>query len=206
MSTLKNKDSVFLIGGNTLAHAKDDEASSHTARDCVQPSQIFLSDNGKEQEGSSDRHSTSTGTLSAVDGTMAASPPSKPAVLFLCVHNAGRSQMGAGFLRHLAGDKVDVYSGGSEPGAAVNPAAVEAMAEVGVDISAQTPKKWTKEIVDVVDVVVSMGCGDVCPVLPGKKYVDWTLTDPAGQGLELVRTVRDDIKARVEELIASLGV
>jgi arsenate reductase len=130
----------------------------------------------------------------------------KPAVLFLCVHNAGRSQMAAGWLRHLAGDRVDVYSGGSAPADAINPVAVEAMAEVGVDITGATPRKWTREIVETVDVVVSMGCGDACPVLPGKRYVDWELTDPAGQGIELVRAVRDEIRGHVEGLIAELGV
>ena len=130
----------------------------------------------------------------------------KPAVLFLCVHNAGRSQMGAGWLRHLAGDRVDVYSGGSAPAESINPVAVEAMNEVGIDIAGATPQKWTPEIVEKVDVVVSMGCGDACPVLPGKRYVDWELTDPAGQGIDLVRAVRDEIRERVEHLIAELGV
>jgi arsenate reductase len=129
-----------------------------------------------------------------------------PAVLFLCVHNAGRSQMAAGWLRHLAGDRVEVFSGGSNPGAHINAAAVEAMAEVGVDISAEHPKPWTEEVVRAVDVVVSMGCGDACPVLPGKRYEDWELTDPAGQPLEVVREVRDDIRTRVEALIASLDL
>jgi len=130
----------------------------------------------------------------------------RPAVLFLCVHNAGRSQMGAGWLRHLAGDRVDVYSGGSAPAATVNPVAVEVMAEVGIDISSATPRKWTEDIVGVVDVVVSMGCGDVCPVLPGKRYVDWELTDPAGQGTDLVRAVRDEIRGHVAQLIETLDV
>lgn len=128
----------------------------------------------------------------------------KPAVLFLCVHNAGRSQMAAGFLRHLAGDRVSVYSGGSAPAEAVNPVAVEAMAEIGVDISGYAPQPWTDDVVRECDVVVSMGCGDVCPVYPGTRHEDWELTDPAGQGLELVRSVRDEIRGRVENLIASL--
>jgi len=131
---------------------------------------------------------------------------SRPAVLFLCVHNAGRSQMGAGWLRHLAGDRVEVFSGGSEPASDVNPAAVDAMAEVGIDISGEQPQKWFDEVVRVADVIVSMGCGDVCPVYPGRRYVDWELTDPAGQPIEVVREVRDDIRRRVEELIESLGL
>ncbi len=129
-----------------------------------------------------------------------------PAVLFLCVHNAGRSQMAAGWLRHLAGDRVEVYSGGSAPGDAINLRAVEAMAEVGIDIAGEQPKPWTDEVVRAVDVIVSMGCGDACPVLPGKRYEDWELTDPAGQPIEVVRRVRDQIRFRVEELIASLDV
>jgi arsenate reductase len=130
----------------------------------------------------------------------------RPAVLFLCVHNAGRSQMAAGWLRHLAGDRVEVFSGGSEPGDQVNPAAVEAMAEVGIDISGEQPQRWTDEQARAADVVVTMGCGDVCPVYPGKRYEDWDLTDPAGRPVEFVRTVRDEIRGRVEQLIASLPV
>lgn len=130
----------------------------------------------------------------------------KPAVLFLCVHNAGRSQMAAGWLRHLAGDRVDVFSGGSDPGKEVNAAAVEVMAEVGIDISTQHPKPWTEEIARAADVVITMGCGDVCPIFPGKRYEDWELRDPAGQGVEMVREVRDEIRGRIETLIASLDV
>ena len=131
------------------------------------------------------------------------STPTRPAVLFLCVHNAGRSQMAAGWLRHLAGDRVEVFSGGSEPGNQVNPAAVEAMAEVGIDISGEQPQRWTDEQARAADVVVTMGCGDVCPVYPGKRYEDWELTDPAGRPVEFVRTVRDEIRERVKQLIAS---
>ena len=131
---------------------------------------------------------------------------SKPAVLFLCVHNAGRSQMAAGFLRHLAGDAVDVFSGGSEPGADLNPAAVQAMAEVGIDISGQQPTAWTDEMARAADVIVTMGCGDTCPVYLGTRYEDWELTDPAGQPIEVVREVRDDIRARVAALLESLDV
>ncbi len=130
----------------------------------------------------------------------------KPSVLFLCVHNAGRSQMAAGFLRHYGGDLVAVYSGGSNPGSAVNPVAVEAMNELGIDISGAQPQKWTHEILEKVDVVVSMGCGDVCPVLPGKQYQDWPLTDPAGKGIETVRVVRDEIKGKILTLMAELNV
>jgi protein-tyrosine-phosphatase len=130
----------------------------------------------------------------------------KPAVLFLCVHNAGRSQMAAGWLRHLSGDTVDVFSGGSDPGSEVNAAAVQAMAEVGIDISTEYPKPWTDEIARAADVIVTMGCGDACPIFPGKRYEDWSLTDPAGQPIEVVRSVRDDIRARVEQLMTSLDV
>ena len=131
---------------------------------------------------------------------------SQPRVLFLCVHNAGRSQMAAGWLRHLAGDSVDVFSGGSEPAETINPKAVEAMAEVGIDIRSATPQPWDRETIRAADVVVTMGCGDTCPVFPGKRYEDWELTDPAGQPIELVRQVRDDIGERVRVLMASLGV
>lgn len=130
----------------------------------------------------------------------------RPAVLFLCVHNAGRSQMASGWLRHLAGHGVDVYSGGSEPGFEVNPVAVEAMAEVGIDIASEFPRPWTDEVVRAADVVITMGCGDACPVYPGKRYEDWELTDPAGQPLEVVRDVRDEIEARVRALMAELDV
>ena len=129
----------------------------------------------------------------------------RPAVLFLCVHNAGRSQMAAGLLRRLSGGTVAVYSGGSEPASEINSMAVEAMAEIGIDIENEFPKPWTNEIVGAVDVVVSMGCGDACPILPGKRYVDWELEDPAGQPLEVVRRVRDEIKKRVSNLIVELG-
>jgi arsenate reductase len=132
--------------------------------------------------------------------------PERPAVLFLCVHNAGRSQMAAGWLRRLAGDAVEVFSGGSDPGSEVNPAAVAAMTEVGIDISSEFPKPWTDEIARAADVIVTMGCGDACPVYPGKRYEDWELTDPAGQPVEVVRGVRDDIEQRVRQLIASLDV
>jgi arsenate reductase len=129
-----------------------------------------------------------------------------PAVLFLCVHNAGRSQMAMGWFNHLAGGQAVAYSGGSEPGERVNPAAVEAMAEVGIDISAAQPKRWTDEGVRAADVVVSMGCGDACPVYPGKRYEDWVLADPFGKGVEEVRPTRDEIGRRVRELLTSLGV
>jgi len=128
----------------------------------------------------------------------------RPGVLFLCVHNAGRSQMGAGWLRHIAGDRIDVYSAGSNPGIAVNPAAVEVMAEAGIDISAATPQPWTMDMLEAVDVVIAMGCGDVCPVLPGKRYVDWELDDPAGQPIDAVRQVRDEIERRVRGLVTEL--
>jgi protein-tyrosine-phosphatase len=128
----------------------------------------------------------------------------KPAVLFLCVHNAGRSQMAAGWLRKLSGDSVDVFSGGSDPGVVVNAAAVEVMAEVGINIADEYPKPWTDEIARAADVIITMGCGDACPIFPGKRYEDWTLTDPAGQPVDVVRGIRDDIRDRVVELMASL--
>ncbi len=129
-----------------------------------------------------------------------------PSVLFLCVHNAGRSQMAAGWMRHLAGDQVEVFSGGSEPADAVNAAAVAAMAEKGIDISGQLPQPWADEIVRAADVIVTMGCGDACPVYPGKRYVDWELDDPAGKSVEQVRPIRDDLEQRVRALMVELGV
>jgi protein-tyrosine-phosphatase len=129
-----------------------------------------------------------------------------PVVLFLCVHNAGRSQMALGWFNHLAGDRAVAWSGGSEPGAEINPAAVAAMSEVGIDITAEYPKPWTDEIVRAADVVVTMGCGDACPYFPGKRYEDWALDDPAGQDLAAVRPIRDEIGERVRALLASLDV
>jgi len=130
----------------------------------------------------------------------------KPKVVFLCVHNAGRSQMAAAWLEHLAANRVDVFSGGSEPADTVNPAAVEAMAEVGIDIRTEFPKPWTDEIVRAADVVVTMGCGDACPVYPGKRYEDWVLDDPEGLGLEAVRPIRDEIRGRVEQLMEEMKI
>ncbi len=129
-----------------------------------------------------------------------------PAVLFLCVHNAGRSQMAAGWLQHLAGGRVDVLSAGSEPADSVNPAAVEAMDEVGIDLRQRAPKRWDLSDLETADVVVTMGCGDTCPVLPGRRYVDWPLADPAGQGVDAVRPIRDEIEQRVRGLMGELGV
>ncbi|MET9377363.1 arsenate reductase ArsC [Streptomyces sp. NPDC002992] len=125
-------------------------------------------------------------------------------VLFVCVHNAGRSQMAAGFLNHLAGDRIEVRSAGSVPGDQVNPAAVEAMREVGVDISDQKPKVLTTEAVQASDYVITMGCGDACPIFPGKTYLDWALEDPAGQGVAAVRPIRDEIKDLIKGLIAEI--
>ena len=130
----------------------------------------------------------------------------KPAVLFLCTHNAGRSQMAMGFFTHLAGDRAAVYSGGSEPASEVNPSAIAAMAEVGIDISGEQPKRWTTDMLEAVDVVVTMGCGDSCPVLPGRRYEDWTLPDPAGQSVESVRPIRDEIERRVVALLGQLRI
>ena len=130
----------------------------------------------------------------------------KPSVLFVCVHNAGRSQMAAGFLTHLAGDRVEVRSAGSTPAGAVNPAAIEAMKEVGIDISDQTPKILTVDAVKASDVCITMGCGDTCPVFPGKRYLDWPLDDPAGKGVDDIRPVRDEIERLVRGLLDELGV
>ncbi|MFF9116548.1 arsenate reductase ArsC [Streptomyces massasporeus] len=129
----------------------------------------------------------------------------RPSVLFVCVHNAGRSQMAAAFLTHLAGERVQVRSAGSAPAETVNPAVVEAMAEVGIDVSAEVPKVLTTEAVQASDVVITMGCGDTCPVFPGKRYLDWELRDPAGQGVDAVRPIRDEIEERIRGLIAEIA-
>ena len=134
-----------------------------------------------------------------------ASVPDRPTVLFVCVHNAGRSQMAAGYLQHLAGDKVTVLSAGSEPKDQINPIAIEAMAEEGIDIAHNVPKVLTTESVAESDVVITMGCGDVCPIYPGKRYEDWALDDPAGQGIESVRVIRDEIRGRVEALVSEIA-
>ena len=134
------------------------------------------------------------------------SPDETPTVLFLCVHNAGRSQMALGWFNHLAGGRAVAWSGGSEPGTEVNPSAIAAMREVGIDITAEFPKPWTDEIVQAADVVVTMGCGDACPLFPGKRYEDWELEDPAGQTVDAVRPIRDEIEQRVRGLLASLNV
>jgi len=128
----------------------------------------------------------------------------KASVLFVCVHNAGRSQMAAGFLKHLAGERVEVRSAGTAPGEKVNPSAVEAMAELGIDISQNFPKKLTDEAVKDSDYVITMGCGDTCPFFPGKTYLDWVLDDPAGQGVEAVRPIRDEVRKHVEALVAEI--
>ena len=128
----------------------------------------------------------------------------KPSVLFVCVHNAGRSQMAAGFLRDIAGDRIEVRSAGSMPADQINPTAVDAMQELGIDITAEQPKVLTTEAVQASDVVITMGCGDACPFFPGKRYEDWKLDDPAGQGIDAVRPIRDDIRARIEQLVSEL--
>jgi arsenate reductase len=136
-------------------------------------------------------------------------PPERnpnPSVLFLCIHNAGRSQMAAAWMRHLAGDRVDVFSGGSEPADRVNRVAVAAMSEKGIDISTEIPQRWADEIVRDADVVVTMGCGDACPVYPGKRYVDWPVEDPSGKDLEDVRPIRDDLEDRVRGLLSELDI
>jgi protein-tyrosine-phosphatase len=129
----------------------------------------------------------------------------KPTVLFVCVHNAGRSQMAAGYMQALAGDRVDVLSAGSEPKDQINPVAIQAMAEEGIDIAGNQPKVLTTEAVRDSDVVITMGCGDACPIFPGKRYEDWELTDPAGRGIEDVRPIRDDIKGRIQALLAEIA-
>ncbi|MEQ4717665.1 arsenate reductase ArsC [Nonomuraea sp. B19D2] len=128
----------------------------------------------------------------------------KPSVLFVCVHNAGRSQLAAGWLAHLAGDRIEVRSAGSAPADQVNPVAVEAMREVGIDITAEQPKILTVDAVEASDVVITMGCGDTCPIFPGKRYEDWKLDDPAGQGIEAVRPIRDEIRTRIDKLISEI--
>ena len=143
---------------------------------------------------------TSTGTTAQAPSVAGA----KPSVLFVCVHNAGRSQMAAGWLAALAGDAIEVRSAGTAPADQINPVAVEAMAEVGIDITHQSPKILTVGAVEVSDVVITMGCGDTCPILPATTYRDWALADPAGQGIDAVRPIRDEIKTRVENLIAEL--
>ena len=144
--------------------------------------------------------------LSALARVEGKSDDRRPVVLFLCTHNAGRSQMALGYFRALAGERAVAWSGGSEPGNEVNPSAVAAMAEIGIDISGEFPKPWTDEAVRAADVVVTMGCGDACPLFPGKRYEDWELTDPNGLDVADVRPIRDEIKSRVEGLLASLDV
>ncbi len=141
--------------------------------------------------------------LARVEGT---STDARPMVVFLCVHNAGRSQMAAGWMQHLAGDRAEVFSGGSNPASEVNPSAVAAMAEAGVDISSEFPKPWTDEVVRAADVIVTMGCGDACPIFPGTRYLDWEVGDPAGLPVEQVRPIRDEIESRVRALMDDLGI
>jgi arsenate reductase (thioredoxin) len=129
-----------------------------------------------------------------------------PSVVFLCVHNAGRSQMAAAWAKSLGGDRLEVFSGGSDPASEVNPVAVEAMREVGIDIKEELPKRWSDDVIRAADVIITMGCGDSCPIFPGKRYEDWDVEDPAGQDVEHVRPVRDDIESRVKALLTRLGV
>jgi arsenate reductase (thioredoxin) len=132
--------------------------------------------------------------------------PVKPTVLFLCIHNAGRSQMAMGFFNYLAGGRATAYSGGSEPANQLNPAAIAAMAEKGIDIANEQPKRWTADMLEAVDVVITMGCGDTCPVVPGRRYEDWVVPDPAGQPLEAVRLIRDQIEQRVKTLLTGWDI
>jgi protein-tyrosine-phosphatase len=129
-----------------------------------------------------------------------------PSIVFLCVHNAGRSQMAAAWAKSLGGDRLEVFSGGSDPASEVNPVAVEAMREVGIDIKEEVPKRWSDDVIRAADVIITMGCGDSCPILPGKRYEDWDVEDPAGQDVEHVRPIRDDIESRVQALLTRLGV
>jgi protein-tyrosine-phosphatase len=129
-----------------------------------------------------------------------------PSVVFLCVHNAGRSQMAAGWANSLGGDRLEVFSGGSDPASEVNRVAVEAMREVGIDINGELPKRWSDDVLRAADVIITMGCGDSCPIFPGKRYEDWDVDDPAGQDAEHVRPIRDDIESRVKALLTRLGV
>lgn len=149
---------------------------------------------------------TAPETSSGTSAEIAPAAEDRPSILFVCVHNAGRSQMAAGFLRELAGDAVEVRSGGTAPGEAINPIAVEAMAEAGIDISTQAPGRLLSSAVETSDVVITMGCGDACPFYAGTRYEDWELDDPAGQDLEAVRGIRDAIRSRVEGLFASLDL
>jgi protein-tyrosine-phosphatase len=141
--------------------------------------------------------------LARVEGKLS---DTRPFVVFLCVHNAGRSQMAAGWMQHLAGDQVEVFSGGSEPASEVNPSAVAAMAEIGIDISTGFPKPWTDDVVRAADVIVTMGCGDSCPIFPGKRYLDWEVGDPAGLPVEEVRPIRDEIGERVRGILQDLDI
>ncbi len=141
--------------------------------------------------------------LARIEGTSASD---KPMVVFLCVHNAGRSQMAAGWMQHLAGDAAEVYSGGSDPASEINPGAVASMAELGIDISREFPKPWTDEIVRAADVIVTMGCGDACPIFPGKRYLDWEIPDPAGLPVEDIRPIRDELGERVRGIMADLRI
>jgi len=147
---------------------------------------------------------TNATTNATADGARPGARPDNPAVLFVCVHNAGRSQMAAGWLTALAGGRIEVRSAGTAPKDQVNPVAVEAMAEVGIDITANTPKVLTADAVQASDVVITMGCGDTCPIFPGTRYLDWPLDDPAGQGIDAVRPIRDQIKTLVDDLITEL--
>lgn len=144
--------------------------------------------------------------LTALQRVEGKSDDERPVVLFLCTHNAGRSQMAMGFFQAMAGERAIAWSGGSEPGSAVNPAAVAAMAEIGIDISTEFPKPWTDEIVRAADAVITMGCGDACPIFPGKRYEDWEITDPDGLTVEDVRPIRDEVRDRVAALIVELGI
>jgi arsenate reductase len=141
--------------------------------------------------------------LARVEGKMTGTVPS---VVFLCTHNAGRSQMAAAWAKALSGDRLEVFSGGSDPASEINPAAIEAMREVGIDIKGEFPKPWTDEVIGAADVIITMGCGDACPIFPGKRYEDWEIEDPAGQDVEHVRPIRDDIESRVKALLIQLGV
>ena len=194
---LRQVDRVIVLGDEAAGEIDDDEVSALEIWRTDEPSHRGI-------EGMERMRLVRDDIDRRVRTLLAELTDSRPRVLFVCVHNAGRSQMAAGYLSHLAGGRIDVLSAGSAPKDQINPVAVEAMAEDGVDITAGTPKLLTTEALQESDVVITMGCGDACPIFPGKRYEDWQLDDPAGQGLDAVRPIRDEIRARVESLVAEL--
>ena len=194
---LRQVDRVIVLGDEAAGEIDDDEVSALEIWRTDEPSERGI-------EGMERMRLVRDDIDRRVRTLLAELTDSRPRVLFVCVHNAGRSQMAAGYLSHLAGGRIDVLSAGSAPKDQINPVAVEAMAEDGVDITSATPKILTTDTVRASDVVITMGCGDACPIFPGKRYEDWDLADPAGQGIEAVRPIRDEIKRRVTALISEL--